>query len=759
MLKKISCLLALLLIFLTSAPSSVAQNENKEESVVQVCGFDYSENQKSYIGYGCGSGVILDSQGTLVTNAHVVLDKLDEPLDYFDICIQKENNEGSECTKAADLLNYDEDLDLAILRLQEKDFLGNPVSVDSFISESSFHTEVEMGEQVSVLGFPSNGNNTISLTKGIISGFSQVDNRDFYKTDADIDFGNSGGGAFDSDNKFIGVPSFAIKGLSASGYIIPAGVVQNFYKDHKADPIISDINPRDNGFNQRVDLLFAEKSDEIKFRGLTLKIPENWELKRMKNDFSLTLEIKDEEKKDEEKEIISIELSYFHKSPDIDLLADLVDQQLKLIFPAIESVSGDRLTNLPGEEYREINYEIINHKMKLVLVKNGNFVVAFTIGVKENDWAYAKTLAEDFFTNVRLTELPKKYLKEVSLIDPGVTFSLPDNFFFAQSGDGAELLYRDVNKKSRAGDISINHDKNIKSLADLRDAYYSYLNPEVNTAIGILKSTYKTTAKGDRYYFLNYRDNKRGKIYYMSNFFYDGKSFSIDFIFDLDDEKNPDVIGEFESSFEQLNNSVEFGSVDSTFFDNFPIPTQNLVAGTESSTEESSNNTTTDTEADPFLADAYRSQFQKAIIGLKEKGVINGYPDGSFKPFNLINRAEFMKIIIGAAGITPGGKNCFSDVQEEWYAPYVCAGRANGLINGYPDGSFQPTKKINVAEAIKIALKAFDIGVREAGAEEVWYQPFIEYAQQQGYYLNTFDAASYKLTREDMAELVYRLMP
>jgi hypothetical protein len=40
--------------------------------------------------------------------------------------------------------------------------------------------------------------------------------------------------------------------------------------------------------------------------------------------------------------------------------------------------------------------------------------------------------------------------------------------------------------------------------------------------------------------------------------------------------------------------------------------------------------------------------WEKSVEYLKENGVVQGYDDGSFKPENLINRAEFTKIIVGA---------------------------------------------------------------------------------------------------------------
>jgi hypothetical protein len=60
-------------------------------------------------------------------------------------------------------------------------------------------TETRSRETVKVYGYPSNGGDTITFTEGKISGFD----KGHYKIDANLDSGNSGGGAFDKDNNFI----------------------------------------------------------------------------------------------------------------------------------------------------------------------------------------------------------------------------------------------------------------------------------------------------------------------------------------------------------------------------------------------------------------------------------------------------------------------------------------------------------------------------------------------------------------------------
>lgn len=78
------------------------------------------------------------------------------------------------------------------------------------------------------------------------------------------------------------------------------------------------------------------------------------------------------------------------------------------------------------------------------------------------------------------------------------------------------------------------------------------------------------------------------------------------------------------------------------------------------------------------------------IVSLKNKGVINGYADGSFLPENPVAREEFVKMLVEAFDLDgEGAQIAFSDVSEsDWFYPYIAAGVKNGLIEGKDDGSF-----------------------------------------------------------------------
>lgn len=97
----------------------------------------------------------------------------------------------------------------------------------------------------------------------------------------------------------------------------------------------------------------------------------------------------------------------------------------------------------------------------------------------------------------------------------------------------------------------------------------------------------------------------------------------------------------------------------------------------------------------------------KAINSLKSDGVIAGYPDGNFKPDGEINRAELTKMIV-ATVLEPDAtkyNNCFPDVKDEWFAAYICYAKEKGWVEGYSNGNFKPDSNINRVEAMKIVLE------------------------------------------------------
>ena len=96
--------------------------------------------------------------------------------------------------------------------------------------------------------------------------------------------------------------------------------------------------------------------------------------------------------------------------------------------------------------------------------------------------------------------------------------------------------------------------------------------------------------------------------------------------------------------------------------------------------------------------------YNNAISTLTNMGIISGYPDGTFRPNAGITRAEFAKIAVSFFDVnvdnTLGSK--FSDVGGAWYTKYINLAAELNIVNGYADGTFRPNNLITRAEAMKI---------------------------------------------------------
>ncbi len=90
----------------------------------------------------------------------------------------------------------------------------------------------------------------------------------------------------------------------------------------------------------------------------------------------------------------------------------------------------------------------------------------------------------------------------------------------------------------------------------------------------------------------------------------------------------------------------------------------------------------------------------EGIQKLVEAGIIDGYPDGTFKPEGDITRAEFVKIANLVFNYTEKKENThFSDIKlDDWFYDHVLIAQNAGYILGYPDGTFKPNGLITRQE-------------------------------------------------------------
>ncbi len=159
---------------------------------------------------------------------------------------------------------------------------------------------------------------------------------------------------------------------------------------------------------------------------------------------------------------------------------------------------------------------------------------------------------------------------------------------------------------------------------------------------------------------------------------------------------------------------------------------------------------------------AYTDCNDESVKLLTELNVLSGYGDDTFKPANLLSRAEFAKMISSVTGFSETEnseeiENVFSDVDNNhWALKYINYCNALMLVNGYEDATFRPDNNISFAEVIKICLSA--VGYNQLITEEGdnWYDSWLDLAYEYKL-IDTRDIeVNKKISRVEMAQLLYR---
>lgn len=191
------------------------------------------------------------------------------------------------------------------------------------------------------------------------------------------------------------------------------------------------------------------------------------------------------------------------------------------------------------------------------------------------------------------------------------------------------------------------------------------------------------------------------------------------------------------------------------------------------------------------------TDYSEAIWWLSDNSVINGYPDGTFKPENCVNRVEFLKMLyltnetnIDDLAAGAGYADMFSDIDtEQWYWPYLRFALQTGTVEGYPDGTFRPNQCTKRVEAIKMVTLEFTEGdvpqdgyagvsllmnsFKDIGQNE-WYYEYFRYAvmanilgmkhvvtlenpESEYYGIDQYYSPGGDMPRKEVSEMLYRL--
>jgi serine protease Do len=167
---------------------------------------------------GQGSGVIISSDGYIITNAHVIKDA-------DTVNVRTMNNR----VYPAKVIGSDPDTDIAVLQIQGSNFPAIPLGSSE---------NLRVGEWIMAIGSPLAENLAHTVTMGIVSakgrsGIGLLDFEDFIQTDAAINPGNSGGALINLDGELVGINTAIASrsgGFQGIGFAIPIDMAKNIMR-------------------------------------------------------------------------------------------------------------------------------------------------------------------------------------------------------------------------------------------------------------------------------------------------------------------------------------------------------------------------------------------------------------------------------------------------------------------------------------------------------------------------------------------------
>ena len=162
------------------------------------------------------------------------------------------------------------------------------------------------------------------------------------------------------------------------------------------------------------------------------------------------------------------------------------------------------------------------------------------------------------------------------------------------------------------------------------------------------------------------------------------------------------------------------------------------------------------------LSDIAGNTNEDAIIANCDLGIITGYTDGTYKPSQAVNRAEFAAMITRMLGVPDSAlagyaKTSFTDMAGYgWANSYIGFCEAKGIVTGYGNGTFGPGNTITVNEAITMVARA--IGYTNNSSELVgsWPSNYVSLGKRLGLYDDV--SATNVIDRASAAQVIYNAL-
>lgn len=706
-----------------------------------------------------GSGTLISDKGEVLTNAHVVMDEdLNKPYDVFSVCVIENVSSSPVCRFVANLQRYDEKIDLAILSIDGNDLMTGFSDAFPTLQFSHQYEAVDQ-EQVTVKGFPVTGGSTLNTTKGVVSGFETYNGYHYIKTDADIDSGNSGGTMLNKDGYFIGIPTYIVSNNDTVGRALSITDAKTWINGGKGE--IGVKNQK--AFDQLTLMLKtgndALKTGSISYKeapGLSAKAPSGWQAYQLNNKFGM---IKEDG------------TSYFQGFIFSNGFKSTMTPEEKM------KIYQDEFTDETEHEVMELNGKKVLHfwgstadgVSHVVVMDHGSYVMVMYYFIPKTGANESQSGIDDFLASLKFSSpdvADANPLHSVNFAEYPFTLDLPSDWYVVRGRGEEGTLASAGRDNTYAESIEINYSsipKDYDPISPAKGLDFDLKNYLPKDAEVTFKSSEVSVdgLTGWVYLYTNTSGSKKMKTISVSlldpeyelyfeykaeeAFFEDGFT---DFIGGLRTFKSKRYDEPLKPQWNGFINMANRGIYQ------LPLPAK----------------TTAPTPVNTVhLSDIAGHRYEKNIQHLVDLGVINGNPDGTFKPEEEVNRAASLKIILESLRVKqkakgespyvmPADFKQFPDITKGvWYETYVAEGFDKKIVAGYPDGTFKGDQHVILAEALKMALIAHSAAVWE-GETTPWYKKYFDKAYDLKLLPEDLRDPAKPLTRAELAYIVDQLM-
>ena len=697
------------------------------------------------LGIGSGSGTLISSNGLIISNNHVIYDENEQkPLDTFEICITFNVEEEPVCKYTARLVAHDKDMDISILKINSKDVFGEPIPSLNYLSYKT-NAEPKEEDEAQIIGYPGSGGETITITKGQISGFDTFNGYTYFKTDTDFDHGSSGGTAYDSAGNYIGIPTYIRSYAENVGYFLDIREALPWLNQNIGKNPIANIKAEN---RLKFELERLEKAnDELKYTyndypKLSMEVPSGWRFYSVEDDGLYA-----EQEKLTEAVGLGVYLN-FYQFEIKDGYLNKLEEELAKIKDNYPDFTQKEI-NFNGYTAFKISYTYYNQKQYSIYIPYGYVLagMSYSISLEKDEEEKQTKAIDEVLSTIKFNSVPiinPDLSDTITFEDPGFSITMPDGWRIQKnkSNQPRNLLAEATQKDNFDGYFNIYYDQtpkdekelSIKDRVDDKTEYISNLISKKDDVVidGLTGFLYTNEYEGD-----NYQEMHKKMTIVLQN-----EDFEFTIIYD-------DLSENFDKNFpdiEKILNSFTFTGRELEDKGQYDFGTL-------------SNK----------FNDIQYHRYESDITELADKGIISGYPDGTFKPEKLVNRAEALKIILASKnhlekekGLgdeinfsdygTSGGM--FRDVRSsDWFDEYIGYAKEEGIVGGYSDGTFKPDQTVNLAEALKITFGVYKIPLWQ-GETDPWYKKYMDKGYELGLIGRGLIGADQKLTRAELADIV-----